>query len=181
MYSTCSVYYTWPHEMRGREMLGGGLSNLRSEPQCADLRLTSGFVKLLDLYFRVFYILSRHRGVLTFVTLETSPPFQKLRVETLLHIFWIFGVKISCFESKDDVRSMEVCGRVFVCWCLLIVWAAWLLFMTDKLLSCASGQDRSELVGWSFHFAAATNPLPPFISLFFPLKRLEFPLSSTWR
>lgn len=41
---------------------------------------------------------------------------------------------------------MEVCNGVFVSWCLLIIQPTWLLFMTDWVLSCASGQDRSELV-----------------------------------
>lgn len=52
-------------------------------------------------------------------------------------------------------------------------------------LSCVSGQDQSELVlngqaasgCWSFHLLQQ-NPLPPFISLFFPLRGLNRIFSS---
>lgn len=79
---------------------------------------------------------------------------------------------------------MKVCSLVFVSWCLLILGPTWLLFMMDIVLSCASGQDRSELVlscpaegSWSFHLLQQTLFLLSFLCFFRLNGSVQFPLS----
>lgn len=79
---------------------------------------------------------------------------------------------------------MKVCSLVFVSWCLLILGPTWLLFMMDWVLSCASGQDRSELVlshpaegSCSFHLLQQTLFLLSFLCFFLSNASVQFPLS----
>lgn len=50
-------------------------------------------------------------------------------------------------EQRDDVRVLEVCRLMFIRCSLLILQPSRLHFiLMDGVLSCASGQDRSQLV-----------------------------------